>query len=235
MFQSIKNLFKKALTSEYEEDIYINILTRTSGRPNGFRKCRESIEEQSYSPIEHIVSYDSDEDLGYLNKKRPTKLIKVRKKKFSSSFAKNGKSEDFKPYNLYCNQLIRQVKTGWILFLDDDDMLLEQDVIEKVVKEIKKAGKKDLLVWQIQYPDGSKIPKNESYHEKKITFMDIDTACFAVHYKLAKSAKWDAWRAADFRYIKKLSEKAQSVIWLQKVFIQKNNFGDQGCRNDISL
>ena len=29
------------------------------------------------------------------------------------------------PYNLYMNSLIKEVKEGWIMFLDDDDIWLE--------------------------------------------------------------------------------------------------------------
>jgi hypothetical protein len=44
----------------------INILTRTSNRPNGFKRCRESIENQTYKNIRHIVSIDNLNDEEYV-------------------------------------------------------------------------------------------------------------------------------------------------------------------------
>ena len=51
-----------------KEDIIINILTRTSKRPIGFDNCYKSIINQTYKSIKHIVSYEDNKDLQYLNK-----------------------------------------------------------------------------------------------------------------------------------------------------------------------
>ena len=53
----------------------INILTRTSNRPIGFKNCELSIKNQTYKNIKHIVSYDNDNDLTYL--KETENKIKV--------------------------------------------------------------------------------------------------------------------------------------------------------------
>ena len=219
---------------EEGEGILINILTRTSGRPNGFRKCRESIQNQTYKNIRHIVCYDSSEDLKYLSKFE-VDYFKVNKGKRWRFFGLRKNKPGYKPYNLYCNKLLRKVKRGWIMFLDDDDMLLHDEVIKIVVEAINQKNNNTLLIWQTRYPDGSLLPKKEGFESRKISYMNIDTACFAFHSDYKKTAKWDSYVGADFRFISELANSIPDQKWLQMALTQKNNFGDHGRRNDITL
>ncbi len=61
-----------------KELIQINILTRTSNRPHGMRHCYDSVKQQTYKNIRHIVAYDTPSDLDYLQK-LDVDLIKVDK------------------------------------------------------------------------------------------------------------------------------------------------------------
>lgn len=212
----------------------INILTRTSGRPLGFKRCYESIFTQTYRNIRHIVSYDSPEDLSYLNdypieKKRVRKAGRLRKWLLhrQKSYVK------YEPYNLYCNTLLREVKDGWIIFLDDDDMLLNEKVIELAVEKIKSQDEHTLLVWQTIYPDGKVIPEDSFFNHQKVIYKHIDTACFTFHSKYKNVVKWDAWQGADFRFVRNLAEIIPKQKWIKRPLTKKNNFGDFGRRNDL--
>ena len=55
----------------------LNILTRTSNRPNGFKRCYNSIKNQTYKKINHIVSCDNEKDLNYLNNYDDIEVIKI--------------------------------------------------------------------------------------------------------------------------------------------------------------
>ena len=46
-----------------KEEILINILTRTSNRPIGFLNNYHSVSNQTYKNINHLVSYEYEEDL----------------------------------------------------------------------------------------------------------------------------------------------------------------------------
>ena len=35
-------------------------------------------------------------------------------------------------YNLYCNQLLDRVEKGWIMFLDDDDLLIDKNSLQDI-------------------------------------------------------------------------------------------------------
>ena len=76
MIHFLKEIFKK----KEEGPVFFNILTRTSGRPNGFRKCHESIQGQTFRHFSHIVSYDTHDDLTYLEE-YDVKRVEVKKRK----------------------------------------------------------------------------------------------------------------------------------------------------------
>ena len=110
--------------------VLINILTRTSNRPFYFAECRNSIVNQSYRNIRHIVSVDDNYTYNYvkengllnqdiLHLERPTRM-----------------STSHMPYNLYMNSLIKEVKEGWIMFLDDDDILHDINSISTLVNNL---------------------------------------------------------------------------------------------------
>src|SRR4030042_1030625 len=123
--------------SERAIDPVINILTRTFKRPVSFKKCRESILSQTYIQsegkfgdrkqlINHIVG--SEVDCPYYP------AVKLSKK-----------SGKFLPWNLHMNDLGKLVKTGWVMYLDDDDKLMYPDAISDLVKEIDSEDQ--LLIW----------------------------------------------------------------------------------------
>lgn len=224
----IKLIFKRK-----KETIPINVLTRTSNRPNGFKKCHDSLLNQTYKNYLHIVSYDSKKDLKYLEGEKIKKIC-VKPEKDEPQFKPEASVMlEYKPYNLYCNDLLQQVKDGWIMFLDDDDMLAEKNVLKKLVSHIKECDEDTLLLWQARFPNGDLIPPVYTFEKEEIKLSHIDTACFIFHSKYKDRVKWDCWTAADYRFIRNLSGIIPNQLWIPKTFTLKNNFGDHGSRNDI--
>lgn len=226
------NPFRRS--AERRRDVKINILTRTSGRPNGFKICHESIKKQTYPNINHIVSYDSDKDLDYLNKFDVMKFKVDREYIVESDCSTNPGTGPFSPHNLYCNVLLSHVKEGWIMFLDDDDMLAHKKVIEQLVSHISKEKNNEVLfLWQMRYPNGKLLPSKKLVRQKIIKRNHIGNCCFLFHSQYATLAMWDAWKCADYRYIKVLYEYIPKKKWIPKPFVLLNNFGDWGQKNDI--
>ncbi|WP_366184806.1 hypothetical protein [Flavobacterium ovatum] len=213
-----------------KKDILVNILTRTSRRPVGFYNCRQSIVKQTYKNIKQYVSYEDEADAIYLNEEG---INKVKVNKYKGEVLINPDGYLHAPYNLYCNTLLTHIEQGWILFLDDDTHLFHNKVIEEMVSEIKKIDEDTLFIWQMRYPNGKVLPTQKHFTSEKIEIECIDTTCFLFHSKYKGFAQWDQWKASDYRVISKLCEIIPKKKWIKKVYIQINNYGDFGQRNDI--
>lgn len=214
-----------------EKSILINVLTRTSNRPLGFENCHRSLINQTYKNIKHIVSYEDNNDLQYLNK---YDVVKVKVDKYKGKKKTNINGYIFAPYNSYCNALLNNVEDGWILFLDDDDNLLHNKVLEELVSEIKKTQEETMFIWQMRYPDGDIIPSKNQFMNEEIKINNIGSPCILFHSKYKSIVEWDNFKGSDFRFIKALFKLIPNKKWIEKVYIQINNFGDYGNRNDIN-
>lgn len=194
----------------------INILIRTSNRPNYFRKCIHSIRTQSYHNYRIIVSVDDDFTEAYV---KPYKLDYIRVKKCQVT------AEDTAPYNLYLNKLMRQVDRGWILILDDDDHLAHSCALEIIAQHA--TSSMSLLIWQMTWPNGRVIP--DDYHWGKLpqrTF--IGMPCFAFHRKWVDVCRFDGKKAGDLRFFHQLFKIHINKIWIKEVLVKTGNIGLKG-------
>ncbi len=214
-------------------DNTFNILTRTSNRPNGFDRCYNSIKNQTYKNINHIVSYDDDKDLYYLDNYDVSKIKINREEIIKNDTSIDPKNPNFwfSPHNLYLNVLLEHVSDGWIIFLDDDDMLLSDTVIEEINNFL--VDEDTMLIWQMRYPNGMILPNNSDYKLKKIRLGGIGGSCFTFHSKWKNTSEWDAYKCSDYRFLEKIYEKIPNKIWLEKPVIQLNNNGGHGKKVDI--
>jgi len=205
----------------------LNILTRTSNRPLGFNKCFNSIKNQTYPHITHLVSYDTEKDLEYL-KKYNVKKIKVNKRNDKLPPLNNDKRFWYTPYNLYCNDLLSHVGEGWILFVDDDDFLSNSKVIENLMFELN--NKNTLYIVKMRNALNEIIPR--LFKKQKIRRGNIGTSCIVFHSKF-KNIKWDSFKCADFRFIQKLLNTIENCKWIDLEVVTLGNTGNLGKREDI--
>lgn len=223
------NFFKK----DQKRKIFINILTRTSNRPKGFKKCHTSITSQTFKNFRHIVSFDNEEDLNYLKDYNIDFVNINRKKLIEKDKSFYSKRKYYSPHNLYCNYLLDEVEKGWVMFLDDDDMLANNYVLEKLKNIIENVSEKTLIIWQMEYPDGKVLPGKNLMDNKILKMYNIGSPCFLFHSRYAKKFKWDSGKCADFRFLQKLYRRIPNNVWIEEPLIKLNNFGDLGNQNDI--
>lgn len=95
----------------------INILIRTSNRPNSFKKLLDSIVAQDYPNIRLIISYDRHDALRYIPKGLETVFVTADK---TLPFY----------YDTYINTLKDMVMDGYLWAVDDDEVLMP-NVISK--------------------------------------------------------------------------------------------------------
>src|SRR5690242_2433625 len=106
----------------------INILIRTSNRPELFTRCLESVRQQTYKNYHIVVGYDRFTALDYI----PEDLEKW-------SVSAHDESQPYY-YDIYCNILKMTVKHGWFFFLDDDDTLATPTVLEELAAHLTEPG-----------------------------------------------------------------------------------------------
>lgn len=199
----------------------LNILIRTSNRPNYFKRLIKNIETQTYKHVHLHISADTIETLNYVNKAGYIPLAfqkKIRNEK-----------QTF-PWNLYLNTLMDNVSDGWILFIDDDDQYAHQMILQIIAESL--PDENSMLVWKMRYPDGRLVPDANHFGLTPFVRKQIAMPCFAFHSKHKDKVRFDGMRAGDFRIVNQL-QKFLTVEWLQITGVQLDNFGNVGKAVDL--
>ena len=211
------------------ENTLINILTRTSRRPKFFEVNLKSVLAQDYPLIRHLVSYDDPETEQYLKgflKKYPGSFEMYPVKRIEPEGGSHF------PFNLYLNRLQAEVKSGWIMFLDDDDIFIENTAVSQLVKHLPNINQ--MLFWQVKFPTRI-VPKHCRGPPR---LGEISCIGFMFHSSLIKVASWGDQKGGDYRVIKLLYDHLDGrARWLQLVLTAVNYdinrpFGS-GQRNDL--
>lgn len=202
----------------------INILTRTSNRPNYFANNVNSVKSQTYKNIKHYVSYDNDKDLSYINKHDSVVPIKVDRDKLikedNYGVFQTGK---YSPHNLYFNELLSNIENGWVIILDDDDQFINEYSVEKIVKEID--NKDSIIIWQMRYNNSNRVLPPLNLINQKPILGQIGSPCFTFNIEQLGDIKWDGWKCGDFRFIEKLYNKIPNKKIIKEPLILINQIG----------
>jgi len=186
----------------------INILTRTSKRPEAFQQCYRSILSQTYRKINWIVSVHDDESFEYASKLCKN-VIRVEEKEHRSEYKNR-----HEPYNSYINNLLEAVEDGYIMFLDDDDYFTSPTSLEKVVPHLEEDK---LLTWLVMC-QGNLIPDEGALKAPVLIPTMITASSFMFHSKHKWAAKWDSVKGADYRCVQRLSWLL-NYKWLHEVIV----------------
>lgn len=108
----------------------ISILIRTKNRSKCLQKALESVKKQTYRPLEVIVVNDNGENVEYVVKKA-LKHTDVRWI-YHQNTTHNGRS-------VAANKAMSLASADYCLFLDDDDLILENH-IETLLNTLQKAS-----------------------------------------------------------------------------------------------
>ena len=166
----------------------INILTRTGNRPNYYKTLKDSIQLQSYEKIRHIKSNDNV-NCSYLTNE--TDVISVTPNKSSGPVF----------YNLYLNDLAKQVTEGWVMILDDDSKLIDASFIEKLAKLCETHSKDEIIIYKAKIYKDRILPKDTYFKKKMFKYCDIDMACFCAHYSVFSEFKFQSKVCGDYNFL----------------------------------
>jgi len=197
----------------------LNILIRTSMRPELFKTCIESVLSQNYTNYHIYICYDKIESINYLNDYE-TKYINI-----TTFFIENDSNEKYK-FNLYNNELMDKVEDGFILFLDDDDMFTHNYCF-KIINE--NLTDENILIWKFMRPDKLIYPK----HINDIKLGEIDTTSICFHVKYKNISKWQDKQCGDYYFynnmFKSLKEINQFNIIKINYILTKTIFYNKMC------
>lgn len=168
-----------------EKESLINIIIRTSNRPNYFLKNINNINIQNYKNLKLYITYDDINTLNYIKKNNNTNLVLVK-------VNKNKNTDYF--YNEYCNQVLKLINEGYIIFLDDDDMFTNKNCLKYINKYLSEER---FLIWD--YLRGDKIigPKKGIIKSGRIASCSF---CYHSKYK----SNWKTTSNGDFQFVEKL-------------------------------
>lgn len=264
----------------------INIITRAS-RKDKIKRSIDSVLNQSYKNIHHIITYENKEIYDYLLtiiNPDITTLVKVPQYKkikglymsymhhdhYSNWLEPNWEFLDRKvhlglesytkdkikvkpvkyhkyigngafawcvsldyairrafahfPYNLYLKVAESYLKEGWVIYLDDDDTLYSDDVLEVISDSLGKCGE-DTLHYVKMWLLGP-TPNKGHWEYLSIGHPPILNECgignFIYHSKYSKHTIWDEWRGADYRTASALRQIIPETNLIDKILIRVN-------------
>lgn len=218
--EKIKNEYKNCIDITFKNpENKFNILIRTSMRPDFFKLCINSVLTQQYNNYHIYICYDNIECLSYLNQYQFTKNI-------TFFFIENDSTEKYK-FNLYNNTLMDMVNDGFIMFLDDDDVLTHNLCLKIINENI--IDENSILMWKFMRPDKLVYPKN--IYDIKIGEIDTTSLCFNCKYK--NLSKWSDKQCGDFYFYSELFRKLKEMnidnIIKVNYILTKTIYSDKVC------
>lgn len=198
----------------------LNIIIRTSGRPNYFAACIQSVRQFSPDALLHIT-IDSPDDLAYVIETcaglhyNYYMINKETVELFCKGFRNTRKPFIF---NHYFN-IVRPFLKGLVMFLDDDDQLLASPPLF--------CEANSFLLFNVII--GGRVVPEPDYKET-ITLNHISSLSVVVPAKILPL--WNPQRGGDFDLINKLSQKYKP-IWSDIVLSGTQTKGNNGKRNDL--
>lgn len=171
----------------------INILIRTSNRPAQFARCLESIRNQTYYNYRITVGFDRASALDYIPKGVNHQFVY-----FDNSCPYF--------YDQYCNQLKQRVIDDWFFFLDDDDQLASNTVLEELADQLKQPG---AIICQM-LRNGVPKPADNYIRNKVIWEGKIGLPCLVLHSKYKDIGGLDGEKGGDYRYIKAVTDQVRT-------------------------
>jgi hypothetical protein len=191
----------------------LTVLTRTSNRPNYFKRCRRSVLEQTQRAF-HIVSTDDPAD----TYPRGDVVVKV------------GKQPGHRGANLYFSDMVKKVPPDFqfIMFLDDDDKFCTPDAVETICRHIRTPD--DMVLWRVDL--GHKVVPPLHLMGCDPVAGEITGIGVAFHIK-----HWIDWHPTDFGDFKAIHHiwRHTNHIWIPEILTKMQTGPGMGLKNDLNL
>lgn len=226
--QNEYELLKKVKDCWIDCNPIVNVLVRTSSRPNYFKNAIESILNQSYKNINIIVSIDNENDYTIKYPVYPVfvdRNIQINENVGGQAYGRK------LVYNLYFNEMYNRCNEGLVLFLDDDDKYNDVLAIEKVVNEYRKRN--ELIFWKVKI--GNKVIPEPEYWMKEPTVFQINGTGMAFHTKYIPYAQWEPFKRGDFRVAANIYPIVENRAYIDEVLTCAQEGAHHGLSIDLKI
>jgi hypothetical protein len=185
-----QTLLNTVTPSSSDNQPIIYILTRTCDRPQLFKSCVNSILNQHYPNLRHIVSYDNLTSYQYIKQ-----------------YPHIHQMVDLTPYkskihpNLYLDYLydhILKQPPGWVLVLDDDDKFMTDHALNHVKQYL--VDFKTIIIWMLYRADKFIYPQDHSAP----VVGEIGSCCYLYHTSTIHKGHWGGNAIGDFTFFRYL-------------------------------
>lgn len=183
-----------------EGETKFSILTRAHLRPAALTVALESIAEQNYKNVTVRISVDCPGG--------PSKRI-------AEDFKARGldvRVREFVPLgyprcNLYLNEMAKDVESGWVLILDDDDKFVRPNVLSELDAIIREKDPR-LIMTRFLRPRGEKddvFPPDDLFGQPPV-FRRIGSPCVVVPVETFRRSPLAPQKGGDFAMISRAWE-----------------------------
>ena len=154
--------------------------------------------------LRSMSPYDENDIDNYINKHVVGLIInEVERQK--------RKNQNHFPYHDYLNEImthIAQEDLGWVIILDDDNVLTHNEVLSKLAKKINDDGcnPNNCYVWK--HKCGDDIVPNEINFGKSITG-EYHFGCYCFHSSQHALVHFDTTRDAPMTLLRKLAQNSK--------------------------
>lgn len=196
-----------------------HVLTRMS-RPGNFVHCRASVRAQTWPHVRHLVCID-DPAHAPVVADLETVLVERRTPAPGASF----------PWNLYFNTLYERIEDGWLIFLDDDDVLASPTVLAELAARIEEDGQDPDTVYlgQVWFPRRQRCLPWPPAGSAPVS-SDMVGAGLCFHARHRSRALWDGEAGADRRLIERLHRALPRLVWWDRILVMVQDRLHQGSR-----
>lgn len=197
-----------------------NVIVRTSNRPNYYKNCVDSIRRFMPEAKIHTI-IDTPEDLEYVKRISKDNYYLVNKETVKNFCDKIPIERTKYIYNYYLN-IVKPFLKGWVMVLDDDDVLINTPVFDKTKTDSLYLYRVDLV---------KRIAPSETNYGK-IVMNDI--SMIGAIYHSSQMIDFTPQVKGDFTFIEAMSRKC-NVVWNEQIISKSQTGNNHGRRNDIGF
>lgn len=177
-----------------------------------------SVREQTYPHCYLIIGSDTPDDLPHIEALEPDDIVTYEP--IFGSF----------PPEAYMNILQDHVTEGWIMCLDDDDMLATPRAAERIMAH--SLDEETLIVWRSQIGEAVQ-PPDDLWRRRVIQSSFIGSFNFSFHLSQRRFARWFPRVGGDYEVVSSLYDNLPKSTWIDEILTRTQTTPGRGKRLDL--